>query len=90
MTAKTQVQAAFGSDDGKWIFESMFTYVAKVKKIERWKDSSKYILYFTEPAKPICPIKLIPKPNGKVKAPQAPRYTSFERLMKAKNLDEAF
>jgi hypothetical protein len=25
-----------------------------------------------------------------VKAPQAPRYTSFERLMKAKSLDEAF
>jgi hypothetical protein len=24
MTAKTQVQAAPGSDDGKWIFESIF------------------------------------------------------------------
>jgi len=69
---------------------SAITHVAEVKKIERWKDSSKYILYFTAPAKPVGPIKLIPKPNGKVKAPQAPRYTSFERLMKAKNLDEAF
>jgi hypothetical protein len=70
--------------------ESAITHVAEVKKIERWKDSSKYILYFTEPAKAITPIKLIPKPNGKVKAPQSIRYTSFERLMKAKNLDEAF
>jgi hypothetical protein len=69
---------------------SAITYVAEVKKIERWKDSSKYILYFTEPAKQIGPIKLIPKPNGKVKAPQAPRYTSFDLLKKAKNLDEAF
>jgi len=69
---------------------SAITYVAEVKKIERWKDSSKYILYFTEPAKQIGPIKLIPKPNGKVKALQAPRYTSFELLKKAKNLDEAF
>jgi len=25
-----------------------------------------------------------------IKAPQAPRYTSYARLMKAKNLDEAF
>jgi len=24
MTAKTQIQTASGSDDGKWIFESMF------------------------------------------------------------------
>jgi hypothetical protein len=70
--------------------ESAITHVAEVKKIERWKDSNKYILYFAGPAKPIGPIKLIPKPNGKVKAPQAPRYTSFERLSKAKNLDEAF
>lgn len=70
--------------------ESAITHVAEVKKIERWKDSNKYILYFTAPAKQISPIKLIPKPNGKVKAPQAPRYTSFERLMKAKTLDEAF
>lgn len=70
--------------------ESAITHVAKVKKIDRWKGGSKYILSFTEPAKPIGPIKLIPKPNGKVKALQAPRYTSFERLKIAKNLDEAF
>jgi hypothetical protein len=70
--------------------ESAITHVATVKSIERWKDSAKYVLNFSEPAKTIGPIKLLPKPTGKVKAPQAPRYTSYERLMKAKNLDEAF
>lgn len=69
---------------------SAITHIASVKNIERWKDTAKYVLNFSEPAKPIGPIKLVPKPNGKVKAPQAPRYTSFERLVKAKNLDEAF
>jgi hypothetical protein len=70
--------------------ESAITHVAAVKNIERWKDTAKSVLNFSEPAKAIGPIKLLPKPTGKVKAPQAPRYTSFERLMKAKNLDEAF
>lgn len=29
-------------------------------------------------------------PNGRIMAPQSPRYTSFARLQKAKNLDEVF
>jgi hypothetical protein len=61
-----------------------------VKNIQLWKDGPKYVLNFTEPAKEIDPIKLVPKPNGTVKAPQGPRYTTHARLMKAKNLDEAF
>jgi len=69
---------------------SAITHIARVKNIERWEDTSKYVLNFAEPAKEIGPIKLIPKPNGIVKAPQAPRYTTYERLMKAKTLDEAF
>jgi hypothetical protein len=69
---------------------SAITHVAMVKDIQRWKDTSKYVLNFTEPAKEIGPIKLVPKPNGTVKAPQAPRYTSYGRLMRAKNMDEAF
>jgi len=32
----------------------------------------------------------VPKPAGVVKAPQAPRYTSYKRLMNASNLDEVF
>ena len=67
---------------------SAITHVAPVKSIEQWKDTNKYILHFSEPAKKIKPIKLVPK--GKVKAPQNSRYTSLERLMAAKTLDEAF
>jgi len=67
---------------------SAITYVAKVKSIEQWKDSNKYILRFTEPAKKIESIKLVAK--GSVKALQNSRYTSIERLNKAKTLDEAF
>ena len=68
--------------------ESAITHIAPVKSIEQWKDTNKYILHFSEPAREITPIKLVPK--GKVKAPQNSRYTSLERLMAAKTLDEAF
>ena len=67
---------------------SAITYVAAVHKIEPYKETNKYILYFEEPAKKIKPIKLVPR--GSVKAPQAPRYTAYSKLMEAKNLDEAF
>jgi hypothetical protein len=36
MTAKTQFQAAFVSDDGKWIFESNFAVLEK-KSAARWR-----------------------------------------------------
>ncbi len=68
--------------------KSAITYIAPVKSIEQWKDTNKYILYFSEPAKQITPIKLVPK--GKVKALQNSRYTSLERLIAANTLDEAF
>lgn len=66
--------------------KSAITHVAPVKSIEQWKDTNKYILHFSEPAREIGPIKLVPK--GRVKAPQNSRYTSLERLMAAKTLDE--
>jgi hypothetical protein len=69
---------------------SAITHVAPVKDIALWKEGPKYVLNFTEPAKEIGPLHLVPKPNGTVRAPQAPRYTSYARLMKATNLDEAF
>jgi hypothetical protein len=68
--------------------ESAITHIAPVASIEQWKDTAKYILNFSETAKKIKPIKLVPK--GKVRAPQAPRYTSLERLQNAKTLDVAF
>jgi len=69
---------------------SAITHVAAVKEIQRWKDGNKYVLNFIEAAKEISPIKLLPKPKGTVRAPQAPRYTSYARLMKAANLNEVF
>lgn len=69
---------------------SAITHVAPVKEIQLWKGGPKYVVNFAESAKSIGPIALVPKPNGTVKAPQGPRYTSHDRLMNAKNLDEAF
>jgi hypothetical protein len=67
---------------------SAITHVAEVARIELWKDTGKYALHFKEPAKKIASVPLVP--GGKVMAPQAPRYTSFARLQKAKTLDEVF
>jgi len=69
---------------------SAITHYAEVAKIERYKDTDKFIIYFKDQAKEIGPFKLIPKPKGKVKAPQSPRYTTFNKLKNAKNLDEVF
>jgi hypothetical protein len=64
------------------------TYFARVKSIEPWEDSGKFVLNFSEPAQQIGPIPLVK--GGRVKPPMAPRYTTHERLLKAKNLDELF
>lgn len=67
---------------------SAITYYAEVSKIEKWNDTNKYILYFKGD-----PIKTKPIPLDKTKkglAPQAPRYTSLSRLLKAKTLADVF
>ena len=64
------------------------THFARVKSIEPWEDSGKFVLNFEEPAQPVGPIPLVK--GGRVKAPQSIRYTTHERLLKAKNLDELF
>lgn len=68
--------------------ESAITHIAPVSSIEQWPDTNKYVVNFAEPAKEIGPIRLLP--GGRVKAPQAPRYTSRARLEQAENLDQAF
>lgn len=68
--------------------KSAITHIAAVSSIEQWKDTSKYVINFAKAASEIGPIRLVPKSN--VKAPQAPRYTSKERLGAAHDLDEAF
>jgi hypothetical protein len=67
---------------------SAITHIAKVDRIEQWKDTNKYVVYFEEPAKQIGPIELIPK--GIVKAPQSSRYSNLQRIEQAKTLDDAF
>jgi hypothetical protein len=67
---------------------SAITHFAPVKTIEPWKDTGKVVLYFAEPAQPIGPIPLVK--GGRVRALQGLRYTTRERLLKAKNLDGVF
>lgn len=67
---------------------SAITYVAEVARIEKYKDTSKFILYFKDKAKPVGPIKLPAKRKGV--APQAPRYTTFAKLKNAKTLGDIF
>jgi hypothetical protein len=64
------------------------THFARVKSIEPWEDSGKFVLNFEERAQPVGPIPLVK--GGRVKAPQSIRYTTHERLLNAKNLDELF
>lgn len=67
---------------------SAITHIAPVRSIEPWKDSGKFVIYFSEPAREITPIKLVP--NGKVKALQNIRYTTLKRLEAATTLDEVW
>ena len=67
---------------------SAITHVTPISSIEPWQDTDKKVINFAEPAGKIGQIKLVR--NGKVKAPQSLRYTSYERLSHAKTLEEAF
>jgi hypothetical protein len=64
------------------------THVADVERIERWKDTPKYAIYFKAPAREIGPVRLAP--GGRVLPPQSSRYTSFAKLQTAKTLDDVF
>jgi hypothetical protein len=68
--------------------ESAITHTAEVERIEPWKDTGKYAVFFKAPAQRIDPIRWVP--NGRVPAPQSSRYTSFKKLRSARNLDEVF
>jgi hypothetical protein len=67
---------------------SAITHLAPVSNIVPWKDTGKYCLEFSEPAREIRPIKL--GQPGRGKAPQAPRYTSLNKLTQAKTLADIF
>ena len=67
---------------------SAIAYFAEVAKIEKYKDTGKYIVYFKGNPKKVGPIKLSVRKKGA--APQAPRYTSIKRLLRAKKLHDVF
>ena len=64
---------------------SGITYIADVDRIEKYKDTNKYIVFF----KPGTVKKLNKVALGKKKlAPQAPRYSSCKAIATAKTLDD--
>lgn len=67
---------------------SAITHIASVERIEPWKDTDRYVLYFSETPEEIAPITLVP--GGLAKALRDRRYTSLKILRRARNLDEAF
>jgi hypothetical protein len=64
---------------------SAVTHVAPVASIEPYGDSGKYKLIFSEPAKTIGPIPFGSAPSGTM---QGPRYTTYEKLQKAKTVSD--
>ena len=64
---------------------SAITHAAPVARIEPHGDSGKFKLIFSEPARPIGPVPLGDAPSGFM---QGPRYTTYERLLKAKKVTE--
>jgi len=67
--------------------ESKITHYAPVDHIEPYGEDGKYRLVFSESAKEIGPIPFGDAPMGSM---QGPRYTNFDRLMKAKKLTDLF
>ena len=67
---------------------SAITHIAEIDRIEKYKDTNKYIIYFKKTAKEIQHIEL--DRNKKGIAPQSPRYTSYSKLISAKYLSEIF
>jgi len=67
---------------------SAITHWAPVKNIEPWQDSGKFVVNFAKPAREMKPIPLVPK--SRVKALRNVRYASFDKLQRAKTLDEVF
>jgi hypothetical protein len=67
---------------------SAITHIAPVRDIERWRDSTKFVVNFSQPARAIGPISLVK--GGRVRHLQNLRYTTKERLEKAKTLDDVW
>ncbi|MBI2936433.1 MAG: GIY-YIG nuclease family protein, partial [Chloroflexi bacterium] len=64
---------------------SAITHYAPIARIESYGEEGKYKLIFSKKAKPIVPIPLGDAPPGAI---QGPRYTTFTRLQRAKQLSD--
>lgn len=67
---------------------SAITHIVRVKSIRPWQRTDKYELIFDGTPIAIGPISLVK--GGSIMAPFGPRYTSRQRLLAAKNLDEVW
>ena len=65
---------------------SAITHIAPVQSIEPWKDTGKFVVNFSAPARPIGPIPLVK--GGRVTALQNIRYAIRQRLDAAQTLDD--
>ena len=65
---------------------SGITYIAEVDRIEKYKDTNKYIVYFKDGS--LQKVNKIGLGKKKGQAPQAPRYTSFMTISSSKTLDD--
>src|SRR2546428_11999356 len=60
-------------------------HVAEIKRIEPYKDTGKFIVYLSKKMR-VGPIPLDKGRKGA--APQSPRFTTFEKLKRAKKVSE--
>lgn len=65
---------------------SAITHIAAVSSIEPWKDTNKFVVNFSEPAREIGPIPLVK--GGRVRALQNLRYSTHDKLIAAETLDD--
>ena len=73
---------------------SAITHYAKIKKIEQYVDeygnkTKKFIVYFDQEAIKLKTPIVLSKENPNL-APQSCVYTSFDKLLKAKVLEDLF
>ncbi len=65
------------------------THVAPVSSIEAWHNTGKYVAIFSEPAEPLRrQLKL--KAKGRGTGMRNVRYTSYDKLMFARDFGSAF
>lgn len=65
---------------------SGITYAAEVDRIEKYKDTNKYIVLFKSGS--VRKINKVVLGQKKGLAPQAPRYSSYKMIVSAKSLDD--